>query len=739
MKFVKKIYSQEQGFTKELSALVFNAREVQLKNPQTESETPLLVVSETPFTGAIRLKKAALDEVQDELIHPFKNYLPQDWLFVSFFANEEEFNQHSILNELEQVAQVIPLNTLQTQARLVKRMVMHRIWKQFDDANRMYLKEFPQSPPPYILSPNFVSDLEVYVRLDDTSEMAQLYKEAYSIVKKRNNGVQTWRAFSIRFNQNRFDVPFSISIAHKGLKHSLIKPIPLTEALLSSYSRFSVIGRVFSKKNLSQLPELGSQLIPLISLHELKKSHLFEAKSSKRNTLKEDKQYCDMFIKRYYTPLKRADAHAPFKLSKPIVVQSQHIQSFSPKIGELVFGNHNKDLNAKKALRLNGPFEASKHPIHLLLIYAESDESHVQAFLQKSIQPFVSASGITIKRHYPIPYKDESQVHSLLISKFSLLSPEQSSQTFAFILHPYLKTELDEQKRKLYYEIGASLLNYGIASQTIGVQRYLDKNYPHYIPNFSASSTAKLGGVPWKLAHPLADDLVIGISLFKSTRDARLFYGFALGFTGDGRVQHIDRFEDQETRELAGAIRLAIKGYFSDSLIKTSFKPKRLVLHVYKQLSNRELKHLNQVLNELDVAIPVYIVTIYQQYYNDVFIVNELREDKVVPNATAIQMDQHHYLLQANELYKEDMPTPNSFPKQLKIGIRAGSEKYPLTDKIKQELLEQVYQFSKLNFRSVATQPFPITVLYPKWMAEKLAYMPNVTIHPNLKNRLWFL
>jgi hypothetical protein len=132
-------------------------------------------------------------------------------------------------------------------------------------------------------------------------------------------------------------------------------------------------------------------------------------------------------------------------------------------------------------------------------------------------------------------------------------------------------------------------------------------------------------------------------------------------------------------------------------------------------------------------------MTIYQQYYNDIFVTNEERDDKVVVNGTAFQLDSRSYLLQINDLLKSDQAHVYSYLRQIKVDLRAGTKETLITDEIKKQLLTQVYQFSRLNYRSVFTQAYPVTVLFPKWLSEKMVLLPDVIVHDSMKQRLWFL
>ena len=54
------------------------------------------------------------------------------------------------------------------------------------------------------------------------------------------------------------------------------------------------------------------------------------------------------------------------------------------------------------------------------------------------------------------------------------------------------------------------------------------------------------------------------------------------------------------------------------------------------------------------------------------------------------------------------------------------------------ELLTQVYQFSRLYWKSLRQQNVPVTIKYPEMVAQ-IAPLFQGTIHKESKDKLWFL
>lgn len=55
------------------------------------------------------------------------------------------------------------------------------------------------------------------------------------------------------------------------------------------------------------------------------------------------------------------------------------------------------------------------------------------------------------------------------------------------------------------------------------------------------------------------------------------------------------------------------------------------------------------------------------------------------------------------------------------------------------ELLNQVYQFSRMYWKSVKQQNLPITIKYPEMVAEIVPHFSEAELPQFGKNNLWFL
>jgi hypothetical protein len=56
-----------------------------------------------------------------------------------------------------------------------------------------------------------------------------------------------------------------------------------------------------------------------------------------------------------------------------------------------------------------------------------------------------------------------------------------------------------------------------------------------------------------------------------------------------------------------------------------------------------------------------------------------------------------------------------------------------------QELTDQVYQFSRMYWKSVSQQNLPVTICYPEMVAEIFPHFTTDTMPPYGRTNLWFL
>ena len=327
----------------------------------------------------------------------------------------------------------------------------------------------------------------------------------------------------------------------------------------------------------------------------------------------------------------------------------------------------------------------------------------------------------------------------------------------AIYLSPYDKWTQHPGHKSIYYRIKEALLLKSIVSQTIDVAKVwgkerktdtegkytravLKSRFDYSLPNILVAIHAKLGGTPWCLGEQPTDELVIGISAYKSHDLDRRYLGSAFSFTNEGRFQGFDCFRSNQVRELAGSIALAVKNYCEE---RKSLQ--RLVIHFYKRLSRKELKPVENALANLGLQIPVVVVAVNKSYSDDVVGFDMEQKHKMPVSGTYIRVGDGKFLLFNNQLQQGDeiINEREGYPFPLKISIQqfmpGSTDSSAISNEDIEMLLMQICRFSQLYWKSVSRQWMPVTLRYPEMLAQIVPHFKYRDLSDTGQENLWFL
>jgi hypothetical protein len=329
-------------------------------------------------------------------------------------------------------------------------------------------------------------------------------------------------------------------------------------------------------------------------------------------------------------------------------------------------------------------------------------------------------------------------------------------------ISPIHKYASAHDSKECYYKIKELLLKYDIPTQCIDRDRMNDvinkdnrtnkNNFAYTLQNMGVAICAKLGGSPWLLDGTEKKELIIGIGAFRS--DNQQYIGAAFSFDNTGIFNDYSYFEKSELDELVGAIRMAIIRYSS-----ANNPPERIIIHYYKKISRKhEFKKVEDMLQSLNLDVPVYIVTINKTESEDIVLFDEestyssynyqtnQRENlkSLMPYSgkwvnLGPSKEGHKYLLCNNTRYEgERFSAMDGFPFPVKLTIACPNRNDIIDTPVVQQLIDQVYQFSRIYWKSVKQQGLPVTIKYPEMIAEIMPHFNDKTVY-NESNYLWFL
>jgi len=307
----------------------------------------------------------------------------------------------------------------------------------------------------------------------------------------------------------------------------------------------------------------------------------------------------------------------------------------------------------------------------------------------------------------------------------------------AIYISPIKKDESDDAKNLIYYQIKEILLNHHISSQVIFKESlHSDSFKKFYTLNIASAILAKAGGIPWRLERPAEEELVIGVGAFKSNTIGVQYIGNAFVFSNNGEFREFDCIRASESWMLAPKIKLMLQEY-----VNKNKEIKRLVIHFYKTMRNKDIQPIRKVLFELGFEnLPIIIITINKTDSSDSLAFDTASDDLMPFSGTIINIASNEYLLFNNTRYRNtESISIEGWHFPLKLGFKSTHPKM-LNDKtIIKELIDQVYQFSRMYWKSVKQQNLPVTVKYPALVAEMFPYFEGEHLPEFGKTNLWFL
>ncbi len=438
---------------------------------------------------------------------------------------------------------------------------------------------------------------------------------------------------------------------------------------------------------------------------------------------------------------------------KRIKVQSGGLKTVEPyklkrvsfKENFMLFGNDKTDINPISGLRNFGIYK--KFPladkINFIFIYKDSSDANTLfQYLKSGLKHFpglLSYVGIPITRldkEKSLKYNDENDLRDRIISHIQNQFPNKYYDNyFAIVIEPFSKTEPEElednEQDELYYFIKGLFLNKGIPTQFIHYKNIHKSDFHYHLPNISIAILAKLRGIPWKLKSQTRNELIVGFNC--KIENKTQFIGSAVYFSNDGILGRTAFFSKTNNNDLIIHLRQSIQNYISEK----QEKPERLVIHYYKTFSEGEKQNIEKLIkNEFQLELPFALVEI-NDTKSTLDICFDMNYDYGMPSSgTYIQLSKNEYLLFNNNRY-EIQPKrviADELPIKIKIHFAdtGGFSHY--------ELINQIYEFSRLYWRSLKQKSQPVTTVYSKYIADfRAKYSGEIEENKTINNSPWFL
>lgn len=412
------------------------------------------------------------------------------------------------------------------------------------------------------------------------------------------------------------------------------------------------------------------------------------------------------------------------------------------KSNNLRFYN-NVGIDPKQGMKYPGPYQASPHAnVSFFFIYHKPDRKDYVTPLYNYFENGYKTFFPPLKKHIRQPlYMDkantlafESTDTAIKELKHHLINLEKKSNTryVAVYISPIHKE--DEDNKHLYYQVKEELLKHEITSQVIYKESISNAYFGAFLENITPALLAKIDGIPWRLDRELKQELIVGVGAFKSMETNTRFVGSAFCFNNKGEFKGFDCFRDNEFDLIAGAIGKQILKFIVDN----GRDVERLIIHYYKPIGKDEIDPIQKVLKTLGLTIPVIIITINKTESSD-YVAFDTSNDALMPlSGTIIEIAKLKYLLFNNAKYSAN-GTAKDYPFPVKLNLFCTEEEYLKDVSVVKELIDQVYQFSRMYWKSVKQQNLPVTIKYPEMVAQIFPHFEGDKLPDFGKNNLWFL
>ncbi|NLO71781.1 MAG: hypothetical protein GX102_12735 [Porphyromonadaceae bacterium] len=461
-------------------------------------------------------------------------------------------------------------------------------------------------------------------------------------------------------------------------------------------------------------------------------------------------KYINTFYKRYLTDQDFLTI-CPLHQEGFLDVSSSRINATTKESNLLVFGKDKNGQNQtgivpKYCLRDLKPYKGTPYKtVHLFYIFHEDDFqetrkidksfkngfSWFKGLLQYANILFHTEEGFSIRfknRENPIP-----EIEQALFDRD--INPD--IKYIGIYVTPYGKFDNNPQNREIYYKVKELLLKRRITSQAIDPEKMNAQgdSWVYSLPNIAVAILAKLDGIPWRLNTPIKNELIVGVGAFKHIEENIQYIGSAFSFSNDGKFNGFEYFMKNEIKLLAGKISKAVRDYAT-----INNQPDRLIIHFYKTMNEEELEHIEAALHSMDLPIPVFIISINKTESKDIVAFDMNWSEMMPESGTFINIGSNKYLLFNNTRYPDGSFSPaDGFPFPIKLNIDCTDKEQLKDTKVIRQLIDQVYQFSRMYWKSVRQQNLPVTIKYPEMVAQIAPHFDDDDIPEFGKDNLWFL
>lgn len=558
-------------------------------------------------------------------------------------------------------------------------------------------------------------------------------------------GFKSFKKFTIRVLTDMVRNSFSLMISYDGfsfLSSKSVKALNVKTELLSTVLFGDL--KLDSFENLNPVERQNTDnIFPLLNYD------LFQALGIDPKPDRTNNKYQDYFnqISKFVSDYLQPDSLADEVILNPSLfyeVPFDEVKETSSGSNLLEFGNDGSNFSPYHGLKDNGPFKGpSTDKIKLLFIFHKDDSSIANKLFSYFKKGYKSFPGlyqfvripVDIDSKNSVKYSSENNPYEDIVANFKPDNLEEGYKYAAIYISRIKKRDPDNDKESQYYKIKEFLLTHSITSQVIFKENIENEYFNFFLPNISIALLAKLDGIPWRLKRPKRKDLIIGVGAYKPKLALERYLGNAFYFKNDGTFHEFDCFEQSNVSALSESYKTSILNY-----IKEFGNPGRLIIHFYKLVSSADVKQINDVLSRLSLNIPIIIITVNKTESKDIVIFDTSYDGLMPVSGSYLRLGSSEFLLCNNSRYsKLTGSNIEGFPFPVKLRIFSTDDSLINNQELTKELIDQVYQFSRMYWKSVKQKSLPVTIEYSEILAEIFSKSPSSSLPQFGKSNLWFL
>jgi hypothetical protein len=158
-------------------------------------------------------------------------------------------------------------------------------------------------------------------------------------------------------------------------------------------------------------------------------------------------------------------------------------------------------------------------------------------------------------------------------------------------------------------------------------------------------------------------------------------------------------------------------------------------------MSRKEARPITKMLYNLGLqGVPVFVLNISKTESEDLIAFDTEEQNMMPESGTVVNLGRGNYLLFNNSKYSHNDSANVLYPVKIRISkVDQDGKSQPYTDEESIELLTQVYQFSRLSYKTVKQQNMPVTTLYPELAARIVPFFNGRCIPEAGRKKMGFL